>query len=411
MGAFEYTALDDRGRQKKGVLEGDTARHIRQQLREQQLTPLSVSEVAGRARSGSPESGRSQPAFQFRRGLSPADLSLLTRQLATLVKSGLPLEEALSAVAQQTEKSRTKSILMAVRSRVMEGHTLADGLAEFPHAFPEIYRSTVAAGEQSGHLDGVLQRLAEYTENRQLIRSKVQQAMVYPILLTTVAVGIIVFLLVQVVPEVVTVFEDTGQPLPTMTKVLIASSEFLQEQLLWLLLILAAAGIGLHQLLQRHGPKKQFHYLLLRTPLVGRIVRGFNTARFSRTLSILAGSGVPVLESLRISGQVVNNVPMKEAIEEATARVREGAPISRSLSRSRLFPPMTLHLIGSGEASGELEEMLERAATNQETELDALIGTLLSLLQPIMILIMAAIVLMIVIAMMMPILELNQLVA
>lgn len=411
MGAFEYTALDDRGRQKKGVLEGDTARHIRQQLRDQKLTPLSVSEVAGRDRGPAPEGGRARPALQLRRGLSPADLSLLTRQLATLVRSGLPLEEALSAVAQQSEKSRTKSILMAVRSRVMEGHTLADGLAEFPNAFPEIYRSTVAAGEQSGHLDGVLERLAEYTENRQMIRSKIQQAMVYPILLTTVAVGIIVFLLVQVVPEVVTVFEDTGQPLPTMTEVLIASSEFLQEQLLWLLLILTAVGIGLHQLLQRHGPKKRFHYLLLATPLVGRIVRGFNTARFARTLSILAGSGVPVLDALRISGEVVNNLPMKEAIEEATDRVREGAPISRSLARSNLFPPMTLHLIGSGESSGELEEMLERAATNQETELDTLIGTLLSLLQPIMILIMAALVLMIVIAMMMPILELNQLVA
>ncbi len=409
MGAFEYTALDAGGRQKKGVLEGDTARHIRQQLREQRLTPLSVNEIAGRERSE--DKGQPATSLRFRRGLSPADLSLVTRQLATLVRSGLPLEEALSAVAQQSEKSRTKSILMAVRSRVMEGHTLADGLAEFPAAFPEIYRSTVAAGEQSGHLDGVLERLAEYTENRQHIRSKVQQAMVYPILLTTVAIGIIVFLLVQVVPEVVTVFEDTGQQLPRMTEILIASSDFLQEQLLWLVILASAAGFGLHQVLQRPGPKRKYHRLLLRVPLIGRIVRGFNTARFSRTLSILAGSGVPVLDSLRIAGEVVNNVPMREAIDEATARVREGAPIARSLGASGLFPPMTIHLIGSGEASGELDEMLERAASNQELEMDTLIGTLLSLLQPVMILVMAAIVLMIVIAMMMPILELNQLVA
>jgi general secretion pathway protein F len=410
MGAFEYTALDPQGKQKKGVIEGDTARHIRQQLREERLTPLSVEEVTGGSARGRETGDKSSSGLQFRRGMSASDLALVTRQLATLIRSGLPLEESVSAVAQQSEKPRIKSILMAVRSRVMEGHTLADGLAEFPQAFPEIYRSTVAAGEQSGHLDGVLERLAEYTENRQKMRQKLSQAMVYPAVLTVVAILIIIGLLVKVVPQVVAVFEDTGQELPGLTKALIASSDFLQSYGIWLGIALVAAGFGIRRLLEREGPKQRYHAFLLRVPLIGRITRGFNTARFARTLSILAGSGVPVLDALRISGEVVNNMPMRRAIEEATNRVREGAPIGRSLAASGLFPPMTIHLIRSGETSGELEEMLERAASNQEWEMESLTGTLMSLLQPVLIMVMAAMVLMIVLALMMPILELNQMV-
>ncbi|WP_406671940.1 type II secretion system inner membrane protein GspF [Natronospira sp.] len=410
MGAFEYTALDIKGKQKKGVIEGDTARHIRQQLREQRLTPLDVQEVSGRKTVS--RGGQKRAVIPtLGRGISAGDLALLTRQLATLIRAGLPLEEAVSAVAQQSEKPRIKSILMAVRSRVMEGHTLADGLAEFPNAFPEIYRSTVAAGEQSGHLDGVLERLAEYTENRQIMRQKISQAMVYPIVLTVVAVLIIVGLLVHVVPQVVEVFEDTGQDLPGLTQGLIATSEFLQDFGIWIGLLLVAAWFGIRHALQREGPKRRFHRFLLTLPLIGRMNRGFNTARFARTLSILAGSGVPVLDSMRISGEVVSNLPMRKAIEEATNRVREGAPIGRSLSASGLFPPMTIHLIRSGETSGELEEMLDRAATNQEREMESLTSTLMSLLQPMLIMVMALIVLIIVLALMMPILELNRLVA
>ncbi|MCP1726720.1 general secretion pathway protein F [Natronospira proteinivora] len=412
MGAFEYTALDPQGKQKKGVLEGDTARHIRQQLREQRLTPLDVAEVAGGKPKG--RDGKSQytrPAVRFGRGINAGDLALLTRQLATLIRSGLPLEEAVSAVAEQSEKPRVKSILMAVRSRVMEGHSLADGLAEFPQAFPEIYRSTVAAGEQSGHLDSVLGRLAEYTESRQKLHQKLSQAMVYPIVLTVVAALIVVGLLVHVVPQVVEVFEDTGQELPQLTQIMINSSDFLQENGIWLILILGAAYYIGQRILQREGPKRKYHRFLLTLPLIGRITRGFNTARFARTLSILAGSGVPVLDSMRISGEVVSNLPMRDAIAEATNRVREGAPIGRSLQASRLFPPMTIHLIRSGETSGELEEMLERAASNQEWEMESLTSTLMSLLQPILIMVMAVIVLMIVLALMMPILDLNRMVA
>jgi general secretion pathway protein F len=411
MGAFEYTALDAKGKSKKGVIEGDTARHIRQQLREQRLTPLDVHEVSGGRGRGKQRHAPGKPRVAFGRGISPADLALLTRQLATLLRSGLPLEESVGAVAEQTEKSRVKSILMAVRSRVLEGHSLADGLAEFPQAFPEIYRSTVAAGEQSGHLDGVLERLAEYTENRQKMRSKISQAMIYPIVLTVVAVLIVVGLLVHVVPQVVTVFEDTGQELPQLTQAMISTSDFLQERGIWLLLAIIAIGFLVKRTLRQQGPRERFHAFLLKLPLIGRLNRGFNTARFARTLSILAGSGVPVLDSMRIAGEVVSNVPMRKAITEATDRVREGAPIGRSLGNSGLFPPMTIHLIRSGESSGELEEMLERAASNQEWEMEALTSTMMSLLQPMLIIVMAAMVLTIVLALMMPILELNTLVA
>ncbi len=405
MGAFEYTAVDSAGRQQKGVVEGDTARQVRQLLRERGMLPMSVSEVVERER------GTARASFQLRRGMSAADLALVTRQLATLLRSGMPLEETLLAVGQQAEKPRLKSIMLGVRSRVMEGHTLASGLGDFPQAFPEIYRATVAAGEQSGHLDPVLERLADYTEGRQQLRQRVSHALIYPVILTILAVLIVGGLLVYVVPKVVGVFENTGQALPPFTRALIASSDFLRD---YGLVVLALIGLGVFvftRLLRQLDFRRRWHRLLLRMPLVGRLTRGVNTARFTRTLSILAGSGVPVLEALRISGDVVTNVPMKEAVAEAAIRVREGAPLGRSLAARRLFPPMTMHLISSGEASGELENMLERAAANQEREVDGLVGALLSILEPALILLMGALVLAIVIAILLPIFQLNQLVS
>jgi general secretion pathway protein F len=405
MGAFEYTAVDRGGRQQKGVLEGDTARQVRQLLRERGMLPMSVNEVVERERGGA------RASFTLRRGMSAADLALVTRQLATLLRSGMPLEETLLAVGQQSEKPRLKSIMLGVRSRVMEGHSLASGLGDFPQAFPEIYRATVAAGEQSGHLDPVLERLADYTEGRQQLRQRVSHALIYPVILTVLAVLIVGGLLVYVVPKVVGVFENTGQALPPFTRALIATSDFLRG---YGLVLVALIGVGLFvftRLLRRLDFRRRWHRLLLRLPLVGRLTRGVNTARFTRTLSILAGSGVPVLEALRISGDVVTNVPMKEAVAEAAVRVREGAPLGRSLGASRLFPPMTMHLISSGEASGELENMLERAAANQEREVDGLVGALLSILEPALILLMGALVLAIVIAILLPIFQLNQLVS
>ncbi len=404
MGAFEYTAVDSGGRQRRGVLDGDTARQVRQTLRDRGLIPLAVDEVVEKQAGG-------RPSLSFRRGISPMDLALVTRQLATLVRSSMPLEESLLAVSQQSDKPRLKSILLGVRSRVMEGHSLAEGLGDFPQAFPELYRATVAAGEQSGHLDAILERLADYAETRQQLRQRVMHALIYPSILTILALVIVSGLLVYVVPQVVGVFENTGQELPGLTAGMIAMSDFLRANGLILLVVLIALAFGVRRLLKQPGPRRRYHRLLLRLPVIGRLAQGINTARFTRTLSILAGSGVPVLEALRISGEVVNNIPMREAVEETSLRVREGAPIGASLASSRLFPPMTLHLISSGEASGELETMLERAAVNQEREVDGLIATMLSILEPVLILAMGAIVLVIVLAILMPIFELNQLVA
>ncbi|MBT8137067.1 MAG: type II secretion system inner membrane protein GspF [Gammaproteobacteria bacterium] len=404
MGAFEYVAVDAGGREKKGLIEGDTARTVRQTLRDRQLLPLKVTEVAGRER-------KERSAFTLRRSISPLELALVTRQLATLVRSGMPLEEALQAVSEQSERPRLKSIMLGVRARVIEGHPLEAGLSDFPQAFPEIYRATVAAGEQSGHLDGVLERLADYTESRQLLRQKVQHAMIYPTIVTIVAVLIVAGLLTYVVPQIVGVFANVNQQLPLPTRILIGLSDFLRQWGLWLLVGMVAGYFGFRYLLRREGPKRRWDRFLLRLPLIGRLNRGINTARFTSTLSILAGSGVPVLEALRIAGGVVTNVPMREAVREAAIRVREGAPIGKSLAASRLFPPMTIHLISSGESSGALEEMLERSAKNQEREMDSLIATMLGTLEPIMILVMGVIVLAIVLSILLPIFELNRLVS
>ncbi|MGB7931548.1 MAG: type II secretion system inner membrane protein GspF [Gammaproteobacteria bacterium] len=404
MGAFEYTALDPRGREKRGVLEGDAARQIRQQLREKGWVPLSVEEVAHREAKE-----RKRYAF-LRRGISATELALITRQLATLVRAGLPLEECLRAVSQQADKGRLKSMLLAVRSRVMEGHSLAVGLSDFPHVYPELYRTTVEAGEQSGHLDRVLERLADYTESRQQLRQKIQLAVFYPALLTVVAILVVGGLMTYVVPQVVQVFENIGQELPPLTRGLIAVSDFLRNNGLVMLILLVLAIAGFSYLLRNTAVRRRFHKVLLAIPLVSRLERGLNTGRFARTFSILTASGVPVLESMRISAQVMSNLPMKEAVTEATARVREGAGIAAALERSGYFPPMTVQLVASGEASGKLEEMLERAAVNQEREIETLIAALLGLFEPLLILFMGSVVLVIVLAILLPIFDLNQLI-
>jgi general secretion pathway protein F len=404
MGAFEYTALDPRGREKRGVLEGDAARQIRQQLREKGWVPLSVEEVSQREAKE-----RKRYAF-LRRGISATELALITRQLATLVRAGLPLEECLRAVSQQADKGRLKSMLLAVRSRVMEGHSLAVGLSDFPHVYPELYRTTVEAGEQSGHLDRVLERLADYTESRQQLRQKIQLAVFYPALLTVVAILVVGGLMTYVVPQVVQVFENIGQELPPLTRGLIAVSDFLRNYGLAMLILLGLAIAGFSYLLRNTAVRRRFHKILLAIPLVSRLERGLNTGRFARTFSILTASGVPVLESLRISAQVISNLPMKEAVTEATARVREGAGIAAALERSGYFPPMTVQLVASGEASGKLEEMLERAAINQEREIETLIAALLGLFEPLLILFMGSVVLVIVLAILLPIFDLNQLI-
>ncbi len=403
MGAFEFVAIDQAGKESKGLIEGDTPKQVRQILRDRQLLPVQVTEVAQKE-------ARRQSSFSLRSGISTSDLAILTRQLASLSEAGLPLEEALLAVAQQNEQPRTKSILLGVRSRVMEGHTLADGFGEFPQAFPELYRATIAAGEQSGHLDIVLDRLADYTEARQELRQRITNAMVYPIVLVVMAIAIISFMLATVVPRIVGVFENASGELPALTRGMIATSDFLVDH--WLGLIVAGASIiyGIWWLLQKPGPRYKYHRFLLAMPIAGKLTRGINTARFTRTFSILAGSGVPILDALKIGAEVIENLPMRDAVTEATLRVREGAGISKSLAASKLFPPMMIHLIASGETGGKLEEMLTRTAKYQEREVDGLIATLLGILQPLLIVLMGAIVMTIVLAILLPIFEINNLI-
>jgi general secretion pathway protein F len=405
MGAFEFTAVDGSGRERKGVLEGDTAKQVRQSLRDQGLFPVSVGEVARQ------ETSRNQSSFSLRRGLRASDLTLLTRQLATLVHSGLPLDEALQAVSEQTETPRVRSIVMGVRAKVMEGHSLADGLGDFPNAFDELYRATVAAGEQSGHLDTVLERLANDTETREQLRSKTLTAMLLPTIQFAVCILIVLVQLVYVVPKIVKQFENAKHDLPLLTQALIAFSNFMRNWGVWLLIGLIVAIVLFKRWLKDPAALRRFQRALLSVPLIGKIIRGNNTARFARTFSTLTASAVPILDAMRISGEVVTNLPMRDAVESAAARVREGAPIGKSLGATRMFPPMMIHLIGSGEASGELETMLDRAATNQEREMETLLTTIVDLVGPLMILVMGVLVLIIVLAMLLPIFQLNQLIA
>ncbi len=404
MGAFEYSAMDAQGRERKGVIEGDTPRQVRQSLRDKGWMPLSVEEVRNR------EARKNRSNFSFLRGVSATDLALITRQLSTLVRSGMPVEEALRAVSQQTEKARLKSMVMGVRSRVLEGHSLATALGDFPHIFSELFRTTVEAGEQSGHLNIVLERLADYTEGRQQMKQKMMLALLYPVLLSVVAIVVVVLLLTYVVPQVVEMFQYIGQQLPLLTRGLISLSNFISSYGLVVVVLLVAVVAAFGYLLRHEGPRRRFHKILLKTPMVSRLIRGLNAGRFARTFSILTASGVPVLEGLRLSAQVMTNLPMREAVLDAARRVREGTGLFKALENSGYFPPMTIHLIASGEASGNLEEMLERAASNQEREMETMLAALMGLFEPLMMLVMGGTVLLIVMAIMLPILDMNQLV-
>lgn len=407
MSAYEYSALDARGKQVKGLIEGDTQRQVRQSLRERGLTPLDIREVAEKAAKAANAGG-----FSMNRGgsFNSTELSLFTRQLATLIRSGLPLDEGLAAVSQQSESKRVQRVTLGVRSRVTEGNSLAKALGDFPGAFPPLFRATIEAGESAGKLDSVLERLADYAERSQAIKSKVMLATFYPAILTFVAIGVIALLMSYVVPKVVGVFDSIGADLPPLTKGLIATSDFLQAWGLSILVALVLGFLAFKQALKNDNFRRRYHLWVLRLPLIGRLARGANTGRFMRTLGILFGSGVPILDAMRIGSQVVENLPMKEAIDAAAKRVREGASLNKSLAESRLFPPITMHLIGSGEASGKLDEMLDRAAENQERELETLIAALMSLFEPILILTMGSVVLLIVLAILLPIFNLNQLV-
>ncbi|WP_299495857.1 type II secretion system inner membrane protein GspF [uncultured Shewanella sp.] len=406
MPAFEYKALDKKGKQQKGVVEADTPKHARSQLRELRLMPLEITAVAEKEAKQ-----KTKGAALFKRGISVAELALITRQISTLVAAGLPIEEALKAVGQQCEKDRLASMIMAVRSRVVEGYTFADSLAEFSHIFDDLYRAMVASGEKSGYLDVVLNRLADYTERRQQLKNKMMQAMIYPVVLTVVAIGVIAILLAAVVPQVVGQFQHMGQELPWTTELLISSSDFIRDYGLLLLGGLIGFFVIAKRLLRNAKNRMRYDSWLLRLPVVSKVSKSLNTARFARTLSILTASSVPLLDAMRIASDVLINVRVKEAVEEATARVREGTGLGAALGNTKLFPPMMLYMIASGEKSGELENMLERAADTQDREFESNVNIALGVFEPVLVVSMAVIVLFIVLAILQPILELNNMVS
>lgn len=404
MAAFAYKAMDANGKSKKGVLEGDNARQVRQQIRELGFIPLELEQVVEQEK-------KNQASFSlFKAKISAGELALLTRQMATLIESALPIEEALLAVAEQCEKPRHKNMMMAVRSKVVEGHGFAEALSEFPYVFDNLFRAMVAAGEKSGHLDTVLNRLADYTESREKTRNQVIQALVYPVIMMVVAIGIVIMLLVMVVPKIVGQFDQMGQDLPTMTNILIAVSEWVQNYGVVAAIVITILIFIIARLLTIPRIRLKYHKKLLRMPFIGRLTRGTNTARFARTLSILTASAVPLLEAMRIAGNVLENLYLKDSVKEAASKVKEGTSLRNALESTKMFPPMMMHMIASGERSGELQQMLARAADNQDREFESTVSISLKIFEPLLIVSMAAVVLFIVMAILLPILALNNLV-
>ncbi len=408
MAAFTFAALDTSGKEQRGVLEADSSRQVRQLLRDRGLAPLRIEpalkSTAQRTRVGTSGISIGGPSLRV------AELALITRQLATLLQAAMPLEEALSAVSRQSEKQKVANIVLSVRSKVLEGHSLANSMAEFPAAFPSLYRATIAAGEHSGHLDLVLGKLADYSENAHASRQKVQLALLYPSLLLIVAIGIVAGLMTFVVPKVVDVIVGQGQELPLLTRGLIALSHFVVHWG-WLALIgIVFAAFAVRSALRSEALRLRWHRRLLHLPLLGRLSRGSNSARFASTLSILTSSGVPLVEALGIGGAVLSNEWLKNAVAVATQQVKEGSALNRALEQCGYFPPMMISMIASGEMSGSLDTMLERVAASQQREFDNIIATILGIFEPMMLLVMGAAVLLIVIAILQPIFALNQLV-
>lgn len=404
MAGFKYEAVDAAtGRNRKGVLEADTPRQARAWLRENDMVALALEPLAEDA--AAPQTKRYR-----RRGLSANQLNLVTRQFAVLLEAGLTIEHSLNALIEQVESENERDVLAAVRSDILAGHTLARALEKHPASFPEIYRTMVSAGEQSGHLNEVLLRLADYLEARRALRQKIGLALIYPAIITVVAFIVVLALLTFVVPQVVTVFRDTHQTLPLLTRGLLASSGALRAYGIYLLALAVLTFFGFRRALRRTDFRFRFHHTLLRLPLVGRLLRAVNTARLASTLAILVGSGVPLLTALRAGAGVVGSLPMRRALEEAAQRVAEGGSLSRALERGKIFPPLFIHLVASGEASGRLQQMFERAAAQQTQELEGRAAVLTGVLEPALILAMGGMVLMIVLAILLPVFEMNQLV-
>ncbi|MFZ2161146.1 MAG: type II secretion system inner membrane protein GspF [Sideroxyarcus sp.] len=406
MAAFHYNALDAAGKPSTGMIEADSARLARTQLREKGLFVVELDALS----DTSTKQGARSFNLPFRKRIPLSEVSLMLRQLATLLEAGLPLEQALSVLIEQCDNPAMRQVIAAMRSEVLAGNTLARAMDKHRDTFPEIHRALINAGEASGELATVMDKLASYSEAQQALQQKISLAMVYPAIVITVAVLVVGGLLLFVVPPVVEVFQQTRQALPLLTRALIALSDFLSATWLYLIAILVAGGFVTHRALQQEALRYQFHLKLLRLPILGKLIRGSNTARMASTLSILVGSGVGLLTALTAACGVVTNLPMRRALEDAAMKVREGVTLSRALAASGLFPPVLVHLIASGEQSGRLDTMLDRVAKQQTQEVSGFTTALTAILEPVLILFMGAVVLLIVLAILLPIIQMNQMV-
>jgi general secretion pathway protein F len=405
MPAFRYEAVDAGGATRKGVVNADNARSARADLRSQGLTPLAVDAIAAQVDAAGVAKSRG-----FGERLSQVELALFTRQLASLLEAGLPLEQAFTALLEQAERAYVRDLVASIRSEVMGGASFSDALSRHPRDFADIYRALVASGEQIGQLSRVLSRLADYIERSNALVQKVRLAFIYPAIVTVVAFAIVIFLLTYVVPQIVSVFANTKQKLPILTVMMLGVSNFVRAYGIYVAILLIGAFMAWRRALKNPDLKRRFHSWLLTAPIYGKFERSMNTARFASTLAITTGSGVPILRALDTSRDTLSNVAMKELVEEASASVREGVGLARALSAQKHFPPMLIHMIRAGEITGELPAMLERAASSQQADLERRALTIAGLLEPALILAMGVVVLLIVLAVLMPIIEINQLV-
>lgn len=399
---FRYLAVSVSGKKCRGKLSAESSRAARALLLEQQLTLISITSATDSPRAFSLSLGHAQD------NIRGSELVLLTRQLSTLVAAALPLEEALQALAQQSEKPRHRALLQQVRNKILEGQSLADALASFPKTFNTLFRTMIAAGEASGHLDKVLLRLADNAEQSQILKSKMQQALIYPLVLTVVAVAVVAILLTAVVPKVVEQFIHMQQALPLSTRLLITFSDALREFGLWVVLACLTSAVGMRQWLKSAKNQLWWHKKMLGLPSIGRVVLDLNLARYARTLSILNASAVPLLEAMHISASVLVNHYARQQLIEASDKVREGSRLALALESTGLLSPMMRHMITSGENSGELDSMLERAADIQENAFVNRITIALALFEPLLVVSMATVVLFIILAILQPILQLNS---
>ena len=409
MPAYRFEALQADGAMRKGTVEADSLKSARTQLRAQSLVPLSVEVIA--AGSADPaDSGLPwwQRSMGSRRAFSASQRTVWTRQLAGLVGSGLPLERALSALAEECEHDKQRQLMAAIRAEVNSGSSLGRALGMHPAEFPAIDRAVISAGEESGHLGDVLHQLANDLEDQQVLRSKLLSASLYPAIVSLVALAIVIFLMTSVVPQVAGVFAGTQRQLPGLTVAMLAISGFVRDWG-WAVVLAAAAGaLSLQMALKQSAFRLKFDAAWLRLPLIGRLARGYNSARFASTLAMLTAAGVPILKALQAAADTLSNQALRADALEALVRVREGAPLGMALAHNARFPGLLSMFARLGEQTGQLPVMLQRAATQLSSEVQRRAMALATVLEPLLIVAMGGMVMLIVLAVLMPIMELNQ---